>query len=273
MTISSPLLPRYDTVARSLWKMMTTDANSLLPKHDNVNEKRHVTFCVFCLKLSLLVAILCLPEIAFAHGIEGKDADFLNKNDGINIPIFLYLGAKHMVTGYDHLLFLFGIIFLLHRFRDIALYVTLFALGHSITLMYGVLAHININAFLVDAIIGFSVVYKAFDNLGGFRKWRFAPNPKWAVLLFGFCHGFGLASKLQDFALSRDGLVINMVAFNIGVELGQFVALVAMLLVISLWRKTASFKGYAIGTNVLLMFLGFLLTGYQLTHYFWSTVS
>lgn len=252
---------------------MNTGAKQLCIRARKAVNKRQLIGCHICLKLSLLLVIACISQVTWAHAIEGKDADFLSKNNGVDIPIFLYLGAKHMVTGYDHLLFLFAIIFLLYRFRDVALYVTLFALGHSITLMYGVLAHIHINAYLVDAIIGFSVVYKAFDNLGGFRHWRYAPNPKWTVLFFGFCHGFGLASKLQDFVFSSDGLVINMVAFNIGVELGQLMALAIMLPIITLWRKTTSFAHYAMGTNVILIFLGFLLTGYQLSNYYWSTAS
>ncbi|MGI8929282.1 MAG: HupE/UreJ family protein, partial [Candidatus Limnocylindrales bacterium] len=178
-------------------------------------------------------------------------------------------GAKHMVTGYDHLLFLLGVIFFLYRLRDVGAYVTLFALGHSVTLLFGVLSGLHVNAYLVDAIIGLSVVYKALDNLGAFRSWfGVQPNTKGAVLFFGLFHGFGLATKLQDFALPRAGLVAKIVAFNVGVEAGQFLALGAILIAMAFWRRTASFQRQAFASNVVIMTSGFVLVGYQLTGYF-----
>ncbi|WP_343232318.1 HupE/UreJ family protein [Tahibacter sp.] len=184
---------------------------------------------------------------------------------------FIYLGAKHMVTGYDHLLFLFGVIFFLYRMRDVGLYVTLFAIGHSMTLLYGVLSGTHVNPHLVDAIIGFSVVYKALDNLGAFqRMFDVQPNTKAAVLIFGFFHGFGLATKLQEFTLSSDGLVANIVAFNVGVELGQLIALGGILIAISAWRRSDAFRRQAFAANALLMTAGFVLIGHQLTGYFAS---
>jgi hypothetical protein len=205
---------------------------------------------------------------ALAHGIVGADAAFIMRNVGAQIGPFMYLGAKHMVTGYDHLLFLAGVIFFLYRLRDVALYVTLFAVGHSTTLLLGVLGGLHVNSYLVDAVIGLSVVYKAFENLGGFKLLGFQPNMKAAVLLFGFVHGFGLATKLQDFAIAEDGLVANMVAFNVGVEIGQFLALAMMLMLFNAWRVSGSFLRYAYVTNVGLMSAGFMLMGYQLTGYF-----
>lgn len=179
---------------------------------------------------------------------------------------YMYLGAKHMVTGYDHLLFLCGVIFFLYRMKDVGLYVTLFALGHSTTLLLGVLGGWHINAYLVDAIIGLSIVYRAFDNLGGFRTvFGGQPNKKAAVLIFGFVHGLGLATKLQDFALSADGLLPNMVAFNVGVELGQLLALGMILVVMRFWRSTPSFGRHALSGNFALMAAGFVLAGYQFT--------
>jgi hypothetical protein len=175
-----------------------------------------------------------------------------------------------MVTGYDHLLFLAGVIFFLYRLKDVALYVTLFAVGHSVTLLVGVLAGIHANAYIVDAIIGLSVVYKAFENIGGFRRLGIAFDTRAAVLLFGFAHGFGLSTKLQDLSLSADGLVPNMIAFNIGVELGQFAALGLILLAFNLWRRSATFVRSAYATNVLIMAAGFALFGYQMTGY-WVT--
>ncbi|EPE62009.1 putative membrane protein [Exiguobacterium sp. S17] len=174
-----------------------------------------------------------------------------------------------MVTGYDHLLFLFGVIFFLYRLREVAGYVTMFAIGHSTTLIAGVLLGTHISSYLVDAIIGLSVVYKALDNLGAFRTWfGINPNTRIAVLVFGFFHGFGLATKLQDFALSSDGLVANLLAFNVGVEIGQVLALSAILIAMGYWRRSGSFARNAFTANVVLMTAGFILTGYQLAGYF-----
>ncbi len=206
-----------------------------------------------------------MASAAIAHGVAGSDAKYLESLSGVHFLPLMYLGAKHMVTGYDHLLFLAGVIFFLYRLKDVALYATLFALGHSTTLLLGVLAGIHANAYIVDAIIGLSVVYKALENIGAFKRWGMAINPRAAVLVFGFAHGFGLSTKLQDLALSRDGLIGNMIAFNIGVELGQIVALTFILLAFQLWRRSASFQRNAYFTNVLIMIAGFALFGYQLT--------
>src|SRR5262250_1856683 len=188
---------------------------------------------------------------------------------GAKIGPFLYLGAKHMVTGYDHLLFLVGVIFFLYRLKDVFLYVSLFTIGHSTTLLLGVLGGIHANAYIVDAIIGFSVVYKAFDNMDGFKRlFGFQPNTKIAVLLFGLFHGFGLATKLQEFSLSQNGLVANIVSFNVGVEIGQVLALTAVLIALSYWRTRDGFLRHAFVTNTALMTGGFILMGYQLAGYF-----
>src|SRR5688572_32850062 len=206
--------------------------------------------------------------VAHAHGIAGDDLEFLRNATGPHIGPYVYLGAKHMVTGYDHLLFLAGVIFFLYRLKDVALYVTLFAVGHSTTLLLGVLAGWHVDAYIVDAVIGLSVVYKAFENLGGFRALGFEPNTKAAVLFFGLFHGLGLATKLQDLALSRDGLATNMVSFNVGVEIGQLLALGAMLIAFNVWRRSGSFVRHAFAGNVALMAAGFVLAGFQLTGFF-----
>jgi hypothetical protein len=209
-----------------------------------------------------------LITMLIAHGVAAADAAWLLGVDGPAIGIFTYLGAKHMVTGYDHLLFLAGVIFFLYRLRDVVLYVSLFTLGHSVTLLAGVLGDIRANAHLVDALIGLSVVYKGFENLGGFEKvFGVRPNARLAVLAFGLIHGFGLATKLQDFALPANGLVTNMVSFNVGVELGQVLALGVMLAAFTYWRRHASFTSLAFAANALLMACGFLLMGYQLGGY------
>ena len=212
----------------------------------------------------LLLALLALyAASALGHGVAADDKLFLEHNRGRQLIAFAYLGAKHMVTGYDHLLFLFGVVFFLYRMRDVAIYVTLFALGHSVTLLYGVIGGVHVNPYLVDAIIGLSVVYKALDNLGAFQRWfGFKPNTKAMVLIFGFFHGFGLATKLQDFALSRDGLIPNILAFNVGVELGQLLALSAILIAMGFWRRSAAFSRQAFAANSLLMTAGFVLIGY-----------
>jgi hypothetical protein len=204
---------------------------------------------------------------AQAHGIAGGDQAFLLRATGPHIGPDIYLGAKHMVTGYDHLLFLAGVIFFLYRLKDVALYVTLFAVGHSTTLLLGVLGGWHVDAYLVDAVIGLSVVYKAFENLGGFRSLGFEPNTKAAVLFFGFFHGLGLATKLQDLAISQDGLVTNMISFNIGVEIGQLLALGAILIAFNAWRASGAFLRHAYVSNVLLMTAGFVLAGFQLAGY------
>jgi hypothetical protein len=215
-----------------------------------------------------LALSVTLSSAALAHGVAEGDKGFIEQVSGPQIGPFLYLGAKHMVTGYDHLLFLFGVIFFLYRLRQIATYVTLFAIGHSTTLIAGVLLGTHVSAYLVDALIGLSIVYKALDNLGAWQRWLgMQPNTKIAVLLFGFVHGFGLATKLQDFALSRDGLIANLVAFNVGVEIGQLLALTFILIAMGYWRRTPSFARHAFAANVLLMTAGFILFGLQMTGY------
>jgi hypothetical protein len=217
---------------------------------------------------ALILAGLAGTAVLEAHGVTGKNATFVQGIDGPAIGPFLYLGAKHMVTGYDHLLFLVGVIFFLYRLKDVVQYVSLFTLGHSLTLLAGVLGGIRANASLVDAIIGASVAYKAFENLGGFeRVLHIRPNTRVAVLVFGLFHGFGLATKLQDFALSGNGLVTNIVSFNIGVEIGQVIALTGVLILLSAWRSRPGFVKHAFATNTALMAGGFTLTGYHLAGY------
>jgi hypothetical protein len=217
------------------------------------------------------LALACMgePASALAHGVDSGTQRFLLSNEGQAIVPFLYIGAKHMITGYDHLLFLIGVIFFLYRSKDILTYVSFFTLGHSLTLMAGVWYGTSVNPYLIDAIIGFSIVYKGFDNLGGFRQLLgFAPNPQAAVLIFGLFHGLGLATKLQEFELAEDGLLANLVAFNVGVELGQFSALALILIAIAHWRRHESFLRFSAATNALLMSGGMIFIGYQLTGFF-----
>ena len=209
---------------------------------------------------AVLLIFLASGAEAWAHNVAEGDKGYIQESSGTLILPFIYLGAKHMVTGYDHLLFLFGVIFFLYRLKDVGIYVTLFAIGHSTTLLFGVLTGITANAYLIDAIIGLSVVYKALDNLGAFQRWfGFQPNTKAATLIFGFFHGFGLATKIIEFEIAEDGLVPNLLAFNVGVEIGQLLALGAILIVMGFWRRTQSFIRHAFAANTLLMTAGFML--------------
>jgi hypothetical protein len=206
---------------------------------------------------------------AFAHAVTPGDAGYIQEIWGVHIIPFMYLGAKHMVTGYDHILFLFGVVFFLYRMNDVALYVTLFAIGHSVTMLAGVWFGWGVNAYLIDAIIGLSVVYKALDNLGAYQRWfGFQPNTKAATLIFGLFHGTGLATKILDYQIASDGLLANLLAFNVGVELGQILALAVILIVMGYWRKNPGFFRHAYTANVVMMSLGFMLMGYQLTGFF-----
>ena len=217
----------------------------------------------------ILTVFLSMSSQAIAHGVTAGDKGYILESTGA-LPIpFIYLGAKHMMTGYDHLLFLLGVIFFLYRLKDVGIYVTLFAVGHVITLLAGVLMEISVSAYLIDAIIGFSVAYKALDNMGAFQRWfGFQPNTKVATFGFGLIHGFGLATKLLDYQLQPDGLLVNLISFNVGVEIGQVLALAVILIAMTYWRKSGNFMRHAYTTNTIMMMLGFLLMGYQLVGYF-----
>nr|WP_243721736.1 HupE/UreJ family protein [Hydrogenophaga pseudoflava] len=222
----------------------------------------------------LFTSFVCLllgSAEAFAHAVTEGDKGYIQEISGVNLLPFMYLGAKHMMTGYDHILFLFGVIFFLYRLQHIAIYVSLFAIGHSTTMILGVYFNVGINSYLIDAIIGLSVVYKALDNLGAFQRWMgFQPNTKVATLVFGLFHGFGLATKIIEYEISPDGLVPNLLAFNVGVEIGQLLALAVILIGMSYWRRTPSFARHAYTANVAMMSAGFILVGMQLTGYFVS---
>lgn len=223
--------------------------------------------------VTIITLMLCcfISVSAYAHGVDDETRSFLATNKGIAFGPFLYIGAKHMLTGYDHLLFLVGVIFFLYKTKEIITYVSFFTIGHSLTLLFGVMADINVNAFIIDAIIALSIVYKGFDNLGGFKQiFGKQPNTKAAVLIFGLFHGFGLATKLQEFEFDKEGLFVNLLGFNLGVEIGQFLALGLVLLIISFWRQHSSYIKFSKLTNILLMASGFLLLSYQLTGYFTS---
>jgi hypothetical protein len=221
--------------------------------------------------MGLITIFLAFVVDASAHGVTAGDKGYIQESSGTMLIPFIYLGAKHMVTGYDHLLFLFGVIFFLYRLKDISIYVTLFAVGHSVTLLSGVLMNISVSAYLIDAIIGFSIVYKALDNMGAYQRWfGFQPSTKIVTLVFGLFHGFGLATKILDYKISPDGLIPNLVAFNVGVELGQIIALATILILMGFWRRSGDFMRHAYSANVALMASGFIFVGYQLTGFFVS---
>jgi hypothetical protein len=233
----------------------------------NRDYTRHIVTTLLLASLSLLL----FAHGAAAHAVAEGDKGYIQEISGVNIIPFIYLGAKHMVTGYDHLLFLFGVIFFLYRLKHIAIYVSLFAVGHSTTMLLGVYYGWNVSAYLIDAIIGLSVVYKALDNLGAFQRWLgFQPNTKVATLIFGFFHGLGLATKILEYDIAEDGLIPNLLSFNVGVEIGQLIALTIILIAMSYWRKTSGFLRHAYTANVLMMTAGWLLFGMQMTGYFVS---
>ncbi len=225
------------------------------------------TITHLALAVAALAAWLALSMApAMAHAVAQGDKGYIQEITGVHFIPFMYLGAKHMITGYDHLLFLAGVIFFLYRLKDITLYVTLFAIGHSTTMILGVYFNISMNAFIIDAIIGLSVVYKALDNMGAFQRWfGYQPDTRAATLIFGLFHGFGLATKVQEYKIAPDGLLTNLIGFNVGVEVGQLLALTAILIAISFWRRSDSFFRHAYTANVAMMAAGFVLIGMHLT--------
>ncbi len=209
--------------------------------------------------------LLLLAGSAWGHNVSVADAELISGKSGPQVLLYLWLGAKHMVTGYDHLLFLLGVIFYLRNLRAIAIFVSLFALGHTITLISGVLLGLDVNPYLVDAIIGLSVAYKGFDNLDGFRTvFGDSPDERLAVFVFGLFHGLGLATKLQDLGLAEDGLLTNLVSFNAGVELGQLAALIVIVTVLRLMPPKTAHSHIGTAVNIGLIVAGFALMAYQL---------
>ena len=199
-----------------------------------------------------------LSQLTYAHGMS--EADKLAIIEGGNLS-YMQLGATHMLTGYDHLLFVFGIIFFLRSFTDIVKYVTAFTLGHSVTLIFATFNSIQLNYFIIDAVIGLSVCYIAFANIDGFRKYLNIDPPNMMVMIvgLGLIHGLGLSTRLQELPLSEDGLLLNIISFNAGIELGQIFALLLMIFALDAWRKTHSFKQFSVVSNYVLILAGTLL--------------
>lgn len=216
--------------------------------------------------IRIIIPILLLFSSIFAHGISESDKTDIMHGDLLN---FVILGAKHMVTGFDHILFLIGVIFFLSRFLDIVKFVTAFTIGHSLTLIFATLFNITANYYLIDAVIAFSVMYKGFENLGGFKKCFSIkpPNLILMVFIFGLIHGFGLSTRLQQIQLGNSGLIQSILSFNIGVELGQIIAL-AIIFPILLTIRGKLFKKISIFSNWGLIIAGVFLLVYQLNGFF-----
>lgn len=215
----------------------------------------------------LLAAFVMLAvSQAFGHGMS--EAEKQTIIDGGNLS-YLWIGATHMLSGYDHLLFIFGIIFFLTKFKDIIKYITAFTLGHSATLIYATFNGIQVNYFLIDAIIALSICYIAFANLDGFKKHLGIKPPNLLVMIvgLGLIHGLGLSTRLQQLPLNQDELLMNIISFNIGIEVGQIMALTIMLLIMILIRKSASFKPFSLISNYGLIFAGLFLFMMQMHGY------
>jgi hypothetical protein len=217
-------------------------------------------------KIPSIIALWAFSSLAFAHGMSAEDQARIVNGGYLE---YMRLGATHMLSGYDHLLFLFGVVFFLTRFTDILKFVTAFTIGHSVTLVFATLYGIKANYYLIDAVIALTVCYKAFDNLDGFKKYLQMPSPNLLgmVFIFGLIHGFGLSTRLQQLPLGDSDLVLKILSFNVGVEVGQVVALTIMLLILAAWRKRESFAQFSRACNVALMIAGGLLLLTQLHGY------
>ena len=216
----------------------------------------------------LALLLMALPLLAFAHGIS--EADRQSMLDGGYVR-YIGLGASHMLTGYDHLLFLFGVVFFLTSFKDVAKFVTIFTLGHCITLIFATYFKITWNYYLVDAIIAISVIYKGFDNNGGFQRVFDMKSPNLMAVVFGFglLHGFGLSTRLQQLPLGDDStsMLLRILSFNVGVEIGQIAALTVMVALLAFWRHRPSFKRFSHAANLALVYAGMYLLLTQLHAY------
>ena len=211
--------------------------------------------------------MMVLPIIAHAHGVSPEDQATL-ANGGL--LSYIIVGAKHMITGYDHLLFLVGVIFFLKDFKDIVKFVSVFTIGHSITLIFATYFGIKADEHLIDAVIALSVLYKGFENLGGFSKIlkTKSPNLLLMVFIFGLIHGFGLSTRLQSFDLGEGSFLAKIICFNVGVELGQITALIPIIFIINFWKNKSGYKSFYNITNWFLVFAGIALFIFQLYMYY-----
>jgi low affinity Fe/Cu permease len=228
-----------------------------------ISHAKELNLSTLGLMIVVLWATLAVCGPALAHGVPDAEAQRLANG---SLYDFMRSGAVHMITGYDHLLFLFGVMFFLTRFWEIVKFITAFTIGHSITLLGATLLGINANYYLIDAVIAISVIYKGFDNVDGFRKGLGMAPPNLMLMVFGFglVHGFGLSARLQRVPLPEEGLVERIIAFNVGVELGQIAALVVMVAVLAIWRRLPSFAPFSKAANYGLIIAGSLLFLFQM---------
>ena len=214
----------------------------------------------------IVTTLLLCPALVLAHGVSNADQEILN-NGGLFS--YIYVGAKHMLTGYDHLLFLTGVIFYLNGFKDIITFISVFTIGHCITLIGATYLGIKADEHLIDAVIALSVFYKGFENLGGFKKLKIKSlNLLFMVFIFGLIHGFGLSTRLQSFDVGTNQFLAKIISFNIGVELGQIIALIPIVILITQWKKRKSFEAFYKSANTYLIIAGIGLFIYQLYSYF-----
>lgn len=204
--------------------------------------------------LLAIISVLIVGQ-AFGHGMSETEKQTIIEGGNLR---YIWIGATHMLSGYDHLAFVFGIVFFLTRFKEIVKYITAFTIGHSITLIYATFNAIQVNYFLIDAVIALSVCYIAFHNLDGFKRWLNVKAPNMMLMIFslGLIHGLGLSTRLQQLPLSEDHLLMNIISFNIGIELGQISALALMLLLISAFRKSHTFESFSKAANTFLIVAG-----------------
>lgn len=221
------------------------------------------------MRVILLITLVWLPAMVWAHDVSAADRQQLLEG---GLWAYIEVGARHMLTGYDHLLFLAGVIFYLSGFRDIVRFITAFTIGHSITLISATYLGIRANEHLVDAVIGLSVLYKGFENLGGFKHWLGikSPNLLLMVFSFGLIHGFGLSTRLQAFDIGSDQFLLKIICFNVGVELGQVLALIPIVLIITRWQKWKSYDAFYKAANAYLVIAGIGLFLIQMYHFFYG---
>lgn len=218
------------------------------------------------LRQALSLLLLFVPLLGFTHDVSSADQEILRGGD---LWAYIWVGATHMLTGYDHLLFLAGVVFYLNSFNDILKFITVFTIGHCISLIGATYLRISANEHLVDAVIALSVLYKGFENLGGFEQLKIkSPNLLVMVGLFGLIHGFGLSTRLQSFDLGTEQILAKILCFNLGVEVGQVLALIPIIFIITLSRKHQQFPAFYKAVNWYLVLAGIGLFVYQLYHYF-----
>lgn len=217
------------------------------------------------LQLLFMVSLVFLATHAFAHGMSEAEKHSILQGGNLQ---YLKIGATHMLTGYDHLLFVFGIVFFLTSIIDVIKYITAFTLGHSITLITATLIGVTSNYYLINAMIALSVCYIGYENMGGFKKvFNKGLNMIWAIFIFGLIHGMALSNQLQQLPLGEEGIIWRILSFNLGIELGQIAALFVMVAILFKWRRKPSFHKISNASNNVLIYVGAFLFLFQMHGY------